>query len=112
MINPFDELRMKPQDMGAGSFGDRYGDIDSKGIRAQERERYKQDTRYRKYLALWVMVIVPIWLVTILLIVCMCASKVWNLSDVQMSTLLATTTVNVLGLAYIVLKGLFQNRNE
>lgn len=30
-----------------------------------------------------------------------------ELSDVVLSTLLATTTANILGLAYIVLKGMF-----
>lgn len=55
------------------------------------------------------MVIVPAWLAVILFLVCLCASGLWEMTDIQMSTLLATTTANVLGLAHIVLKGLFPN---
>lgn len=104
--NPFDSLRME-EDGTASCSSDKFGDIDSKDISIQKKERYGQDTRFRKYLAVWVMMIVPVWLSVILVIVGLCACGLWHLSDVQMTTLLATTTANVLGLAYIVLRGLF-----
>lgn len=104
--NPFDSLRME-ENGAASCLSDKFGDIDSKDISVQERERYGQDTRFRKYLAIWVMIIVPAWLAAVCGIVCMCAADIWNLTNVQMTTLLATTTANVLGLAYIILRGLF-----
>ena len=83
------------------------GDFDTMSMEDQERERYGQDTRFRKYLSRCVMCMLPIWLFLVILIVYLCSFGLCELTDVQMSTLLATTTANVLGLAYIVLKGMF-----
>jgi hypothetical protein len=83
------------------------GDVDTSPLNDQRKIRYTQDTKYRKHLTRWVMHIVPIWLLGIFVIVCMCASNVWCLSDIAFSALLTTTTANILGLAYIVLKGMF-----
>ena len=83
------------------------GDFDTMSMEDQERERYGQDTRFRKYLSKWVMWIVPVWLFLVILIVYLCSFGLCELTDVQMSTLLATTTANVRGRAYIVLKGMF-----
>lgn len=83
-------------------------DIDTLNLKEQKRERYSQDTRYRKNLAIWVMWVVSLWLLFVLLIIA--SVPIFGLKmdkEVQM-TLLATTTVNVLGLAYIVLKGIFK----
>lgn len=86
-------------------------DFDSKNLRDQERDRYEQDTRYRKNLAIWVMSIVPGWLIFVLVLVFLCSASVFALSDNVMIALLATTTANVLGLAFIVLKGIFSVRD-
>lgn len=56
------------------------------------------------------MCIVPTWLAGVFFVICMCASKVWELSDLSFSALLTTTTANILGLAYIVLKGMFPQK--
>ncbi|MGN0281482.1 MAG: hypothetical protein ACI4B3_04165 [Prevotella sp.] len=87
-------------------------DFDTMSMEDQEKERYGQDTRFRKYLTYWVMIIVPVWLMSVIVIVFFCAFGLCELTDVQMSTLLATTTANVLGLAYIVLKGMFGVKNK
>lgn len=87
-------------------------DIDVSSLKEQERRRYAQDTKYRKHLTQWVMHIVPVWLAGIFFVVCMCASKVWYLSDIAFSALLTTTTANILGLAYIVLKGMFPQKQD
>ena len=58
------------------------------------------------------MFIVPMWLIGVFFVVCMCASNVWQLSDIAFSALLTTTTANILGLAYIVLKGMFPQKRE
>lgn len=78
----------------------------------EEVEGIKQDIAYRKHLTRWVMCIVPTWLIGVLLAVFLCASNVWELSDIAMSALLTTTTANILGLAYIVLKGMFPQKSE
>lgn len=84
-----------------------YDDIDSAPLKEQKKIRYSQDTKYRRCLTIWVMHIIPIWLVMVFVLLCVCAKGICKLSDVVLSTLLATTTVNILGLANIVLKGMF-----
>lgn len=49
----------------------------------------------------------PCWLALVLLILFLQGFGVMNLDKSVLNVLLATTTVNVLGLAYIVLEGLF-----
>lgn len=83
------------------------GNIDAHSMKEQERIRYGQNTRFRKHLTRWVMWIVPVWLGFVMLVVIMCSWGIWHLSDTQMVALLTTTTANILGLAYIVLKGMF-----
>lgn len=87
-------------------------DVDNSSIKGQEKIRYSQDTKYRKHLTQWVMFIVPIWLAGVFFVICKCASKVWFLSDIALSALLTTTTANILGLAYIVLRGMFPQKKE
>ena len=82
-------------------------DIDAKDIKNQLLERYGQDTRFRKHLARWVMFIVPLWLLAVVAII-VCSGIGWiNLDKEVLITLLATTTANILGLAFVLLKGLF-----
>ncbi len=88
------------------------GDIDTSSLKGQEKIRYTQDTKYRKHLTRWVMHIVPFWLLGVFIVVCLCASHIWELSDIAISALLTTTTANILGLAYIVLKGMFPQKME
>lgn len=83
-------------------------DIDARPLKEQINERYKQDTRFRKHLARWVMWLVPVWLGCVIAIIILCAFGVCNLPNSVLSVLLATTTANVLGLAHIVLKGIYK----
>lgn len=76
---------------------------DYKSLEQQKADRFGQDTKHRKVLIIWTMILISGWLVAVILIVVICK----HLSDVVLSTLLATTTVNVLGLAKIVLGNLF-----
>lgn len=91
---------------------DTLDDVDDMNIREQRKARFTQDTRYRRYLANWVMLIVPCWLVSVITIVILCGSSVISLGKEVIITLLATTTVNVLGLAYIVLKGIYPESKD
>ena len=84
-----------------------FGNVDTESLKKQERERYEQDTRQRKSLARWVMWATSIWLFCVLFIIFFQGLGLLALSSSVLNVLLATTTVNVLGLAYIVLNGLF-----
>lgn len=87
--------------------GDELEDVDDKSMREQRKARFSQDTRFRKHLANWVMIIVPSWLFLVIVILFFAGFNLLKLQTEVLITLLATTTVNVLGLAYIVLKGIF-----
>lgn len=86
-------------------------DIDSDDLKYQklkyENERYQEDTRNRKKLAYWAAWVVSIYLV-IVLIILVTNNHFIFLSDSVLIALLGTTTMNVLGLMYIVLKGYFK----
>lgn len=87
-------------------------DVDDMTMREQRKTRFSQDTRYRKYLANWVMFIVPCWLLAVVVIVFLQGFSIIKLDNEVIITLLATTTLNVLGLAYIVLKGIYPESKE
>lgn len=82
---------------------------DYKSLEEQERlysERYKSDTEWRCRLSWWVIIVDSVWLLSVLAI--LACNKWWiGLSDSVLITVLGTTTLNVLGLAFIILKGLF-----
>lgn len=86
--------------------------IDEKSMVDQKRERYKQDTRQRKFLAYWVVWATSLWLFLTLCIVACQGFQLLKLHTTTINTLLVTTTANVLGLAYIVLRGLFGEKTE
>lgn len=89
-------------------------DIDSDGLEKQlitaRIDRYNGDTTDRKWLASWSTWVVSIWMICVIFILCF-NNKLLCLSDNVIISLLVTTTLNVLGLSYIVLKGHF-NANE
>ncbi|MDQ4140935.1 MAG: hypothetical protein M3142_10465 [Bacteroidota bacterium] len=85
-------------------------DIDADDLIAQRRrfenQRYKEDTSHRKWLAVWTAIVVTCWLGAVLYILIM-NDRLICLSDTVLTSLLATTTLNVLGLSFIVLRGHF-----
>lgn len=76
---------------------------DYKSLEQQKSDRFGQDTKHRKLLIFWTMGLISVWLLAVLSVIVWCD----HLNDVVLTTLLATTTVNVLGLAKIVLGNLF-----
>lgn len=86
-------------------------DFDTMSIERQKSIRFGQDTKHRKWLVLWMMIIVSFWLVVVLMTTIFNDLWHFNISQGVMITLLATTTVNVLGLANIILNGLFGNNS-
>lgn len=86
--------------------------VDNESLETQEKERYKQDTKQRKFLAQWVVWTDSMWLGSVIVILVLVGLDVLDLSNSVINTLLATSTANVLGLAYIVLEGLFGKSNN
>jgi hypothetical protein len=86
-------------------------DIDAASIDDQkallEAKRYSSDTYDRKWLAKWTAYTVTIWLIMVLATLILNNILKLGLSDSVIITLLGTTTLNVLGLSFIVLRGHF-----
>lgn len=83
-------------------------DPDNLSMPRQEAIRFKEDTRHRRILIKWMIIVVSSWL---FLVLCITATnRVLNLGigNNVLITLLATTTINVLGLSKIILSGLFK----
>lgn len=71
-------------------------------------DRFKKDTTWRCRLSWWVIGVDSVWLIAVIVILFLNYSLL-HLDNSILITLLGTTTVNVLGLAFIILKGLFGN---
>ena len=100
--SPFEWEKVPESPKGSG-----FDDIDSISLDQQKKKRYEQNTLWRERFSLWVMWIIPIWLIFVLIIIILVGSKVLTLPTSSINVLLGTTTLNVLGLSYIVLKGMF-----
>ena len=100
----------------ASSAGTKVTDFDSVDFDAQaalklaQTQRYLSDTQDRKWLAEWSTSVVSLWLFFILIILIANHDRL-HLSDSVLNVLLGTTTLNILGLTYIVLRGHF-NGND
>lgn len=85
-------------------------DYDSFDLTTQEGlakiQRLFDDNKGRKNYAKWVAWVVSIWLLSVLLILTL-NYCFFHLSDSVLIALLGTTTLNILGLPYIVLRGYF-----
>lgn len=84
---------------------------DQLGLKEQryllENRGYKQDMKHRDKLVEWVIGLVSFWVLIVVMIVIKT-----DLSDAVIITLLSTTTINILGLPYIILKGLFGDKDK
>ena len=76
-----------------------------------KNNRYRLNTNLRFILAGWTVLVVTVWLWKVLEIL-VNNNERYCLSDSVLFTLLATTTVNVLGIIFIVLKDLFNGKSE
>ena len=92
--------------------GKREEDYDKHNIKWQKAKRFAEDTKHRRGLVLWVKYVVSFWLFGVLSVVSLNSLLHFELSENVLIALLTTTTVNILGLAYIVLKGLFKLENR
>lgn len=87
------------------------GDVDKQDLKEQKKslkeDRYEKDTVLRCKLAYWVIIVDSLWL-SVILVILFFNNRCIGLSDTVLLMLLGTTTINVLGLAFIILKGLFE----
>lgn len=71
------------------------------------KHRYRNDTLARTWLACSTQALIFLWMVAVVVIL-MCNSHCFKLSDTVLVVILGTTTTTVLGLALIVLNGFFR----
>lgn len=80
-------------------------------LRKQEALRFNQDTKHRRWLVKWMMWVVGVWL-TVVLFITVLSGNILHVDVKVMCVLLATTTINVLGLSKIILNGMFRHENS
>lgn len=85
-------------------------DADLLTMDEQRRKRFSQDTHHRNVLVQWMIWLVSIWLFVVLFAVILNGPLNLGIESEVLYVLLATTTINVLGLANIILNGLFGGR--
>jgi len=78
----------------------------------QEVKRMEENTYERKSLSYWVRCVIPSWLSFTAISFILNGFNIIKISESVMITLLGTTTANVLGLGYILLKGLFPDEKQ
>lgn len=87
-------------------------DFDSMSIPEQldyyKLNRYRANTVSRNYLSIWVAGVVSLWLIGVFWLLLHNEKDQYCLSDTVLVTLLGTTTLNILGLPLVILRGLFQ----
>ncbi len=74
-----------------------------------ENKSAGKDIEHREILVLWVIIFASCYMLIVFVILFIAMFR-GGLSNVVLITLLGTTTANVLGLPYIVLKGLFKKK--
>ena len=82
-------------------------DLDALDMDKQVAKRFKDDSDERLRFAKWVRFINTAYLGVVMLVVMLQGAMTFHFSNEVMIALLGTTTANVLGLAYIILHGLF-----
>lgn len=119
LINSLDDIRLESQTI---NFDDAPSsdeeavfssgkDYRKKTIDQLKADRYHNNTGLRTILARWALSIVTAWL-GIVAIILMYNNDEFCLSESVLITLLTTTTANVLGLIYIVMKDIFHGKSE
>ena len=75
-------------------------------------ERYKDTSQLRRHTGYWVMIVVSQWLFVVICLVILVGLNSLELNDSVIITLLGTTTVNIIGLPFVLLKGLYPQDKE
>jgi hypothetical protein len=104
---PFDhdikDLLTEGTDTSAVELEDDYDEMD---LSWQKARRYALDTKLRVGLARWIQWLISIWLLLVMAVLVL-SMFCGRIESSVLIALLTTTTVNILGLPFIILKGLF-----
>lgn len=73
--------------------------------------RFSDNSDLRKLLSFWTIFVVSTWLLLVMVIL-IGNTKWFELSDSVLIALLTTTTLNIVGLSYVVLHGLFGGNSD
>jgi hypothetical protein len=92
------------------SFPENVDALDFKEQKRIRRDRYESDIKDRQWLAKWAAVVVSVWLAGVLVAVLF--SRYLDIAGGVLMALLGTTTLNVLGLTFIVLRGHFHTEHK
>ena len=77
-----------------------------------KNEDSRSNLRLRKFLAYWAAAIVSAYLAFVMYLIYLCTVCGCHQSDAVLIALLGTTTTNVLGLMFIILRGLFGDKGK
>ena len=77
-----------------------------------KNDRYKDNTDMRKALVVAFTTIIAFWLLAVLLILVGNRVNKYDLSENILITFLTTSSANVLGMMYVILKNLFPEKNK
>lgn len=94
------------------SFSENFTEKDITEKNIAKLERYKDNSKHRKGLIRWTKLTIMGWLMSIIIILLLQGFSFYNLDTAVLCVLLGTTTLNILGLAYIVLKGMFYIKDD
>lgn len=77
-------------------------------IEGEKLKRFKTDTMLRKYLVFFFLIIIFLWLAAVVFILCLNDNHLYlHIPENVLITLLTTTSINVIGMMMIILRGLF-----
>lgn len=79
----------------------------SQKMHLPKKERYQDTSQLRRHTAYWVMVVVSEWLLAVICLIILTGRGELQLDKTVLITLLGTTTINILGLPFVLLQGLY-----
>ena len=74
--------------------------------------RIVENTRARRRLERWITRLISIYLLMVLILIAVSYIFRWNLHSGVIITILSTTTINIVALGYILVRGLFHEHEE
>ena len=78
-------------------------------IRNDKILRYRYNSRLRKFMSTWALIVVTLWIFCIGLYICLNDNKV---TPPVLITLLSTTTINIIAILLICFKDIFHGKSE
>lgn len=114
MSDKFTDIQNLIDYLGRNSEPEPHVSMEDEKVRSKRlaNKDFEKAIEHRHTLVCWMMWVVSIWLLVVGCIIAVQIFLLHGLSDTVLCTLLSTTTINVLGLAVIVLRGSFNSNNK